>query len=202
MKCYVYRVARDFGFAPNPFNGYCTLATCKPRIRNVAIPGDWVIGTGSVQYDAVGMLIFAMEVTEKVTFNQYWEDVRFQCKKPVMNGSLKRAFGDNIYFRDDTGNWIQADSHHSLNDGIPNSKNIQKDTQSNFVLISSNFTYLGKNYEPIPEEILEKIRIVRNHRTITVVNDIAQIIDWLIQYEKGFIADPNQFNNFQRYNGN
>ena len=32
MKLYSYIVARDFGFAPNPFYGFCTLATCKPKI--------------------------------------------------------------------------------------------------------------------------------------------------------------------------
>src|SRR5712671_5339411 len=33
MRLYSYVVARDFGFAPNPFFGVCTLATCKPDIR-------------------------------------------------------------------------------------------------------------------------------------------------------------------------
>lgn len=44
LKLYSYVVARDFGFAPNPFHGYCTLATCKPDIRATASVGDWVIG--------------------------------------------------------------------------------------------------------------------------------------------------------------
>ena len=35
MKLFSYVVARDFAFAPNPFHGYCTLATCKPIIRRV-----------------------------------------------------------------------------------------------------------------------------------------------------------------------
>ncbi len=30
------RRRRDYGFAPNPFHGICTLATCKPVIRRVA----------------------------------------------------------------------------------------------------------------------------------------------------------------------
>lgn len=33
-KGYSYVVARDFGFAPNPFNGFLTLATCKPKSEN------------------------------------------------------------------------------------------------------------------------------------------------------------------------
>jgi hypothetical protein len=46
---YVYVVDRDFGFAPNPFYGVLTLATCKPRIRSVASMGDWVIGVGGAR---------------------------------------------------------------------------------------------------------------------------------------------------------
>ena len=40
---YLYVVDRDFGFAPNPFHGVCTLATCKPKIRKFAKVGDWII---------------------------------------------------------------------------------------------------------------------------------------------------------------
>ena len=32
-RVYMYVVDRDFGFAPNPFHGVRTLATCKPPIR-------------------------------------------------------------------------------------------------------------------------------------------------------------------------
>ena len=43
---FVYVIARDFGFAPNPFHGVCTLATCKPGIRRSAKVGDWILGVG------------------------------------------------------------------------------------------------------------------------------------------------------------
>ena len=36
---------RDYGFAPNPYFGYCTLATCKPVIRRCAGVGDWIAWT-------------------------------------------------------------------------------------------------------------------------------------------------------------
>ena len=42
-----YVVRYDSGFAPNPFHGFCTLATCKPGIRAHANVGDWVVGTAS-----------------------------------------------------------------------------------------------------------------------------------------------------------
>src|SRR5262245_31415483 len=45
VRLYSYVVARDYGFAPNPFYGFCTLATCKPDIRRTADIGDWIVGT-------------------------------------------------------------------------------------------------------------------------------------------------------------
>jgi hypothetical protein len=94
-----YVVARDYGFAPNPFFGACTLATCKPNIRRAAKVDDWIVGTGSAVNNKVGMIVYAMRVTEIITFNQYWNDPRFQRKKPKLNGSKKQAFGDNILNR-------------------------------------------------------------------------------------------------------
>lgn len=44
MNYFSYVVARDYGFAPNPFGGICTLATCKQRIRNNANVNDWIFG--------------------------------------------------------------------------------------------------------------------------------------------------------------
>ena len=116
MKLYSYVVARDFGFAPNPFYQFCTLGTCKPKIRRHAEVGDWVVGTGSKTCSREGHLVFVMQVTEIMSFNGYWLDPRFNQKKPNLRGSKKQAFGDNIYHRGsgDLGEWWQElDSHHS-----------------------------------------------------------------------------------------
>lgn len=51
MRLFSYVVRFDSGFAPNPFYGYCTLATCKPPIRRTALVGDWIIGTGSASQE-------------------------------------------------------------------------------------------------------------------------------------------------------
>ena len=150
MKIFSYVVARDYGFAPNPFHGWCTLATCKPRIRAAAAVGDWVIGTGAKgKYNLVGHLIFAMHVEERQDFDAYWNDPRFSVKRPVLNGSLKQIYGDNIYHREH-GRWVQEDSHHSYARGRPNPHNIARDTSVNRVLISNRFVYFGDNTPEIP----------------------------------------------------
>jgi hypothetical protein len=153
MRLLTYVVARDFGFAPNPFYGYCTLATCKPQIRASASVGDWVVGTGAkVKYNLAGYLIYAMKVDEIMDFDSYWKDERFLCKRPVMNGSIKQLYGDNIYHLHND-RWIQLDSHHSLENGQPNTNNINYDTRVNRVLISRKFIYYGSTALQIPEDL-------------------------------------------------
>ena len=80
MRLLSYVVAHDYGFAPNPFYGMCTLATCKPRIRRAAAIGDWIVGTGSKENGRQGYLVYVMQVTKALTFNHYWTDSQFRRK--------------------------------------------------------------------------------------------------------------------------
>jgi hypothetical protein len=118
INYYSYKLDHDYGLAPNPFGEYCSLAVCKSSIRknkNLSV-GDWIIGTGSKALGFEHYLIYAMQVTEILTFDEYWEDERFQYKKPVLNGSLIQMYGDNFYHTDkNTGEWIQDQSAHSVN---------------------------------------------------------------------------------------
>lgn len=151
-KLHSYVVARDYGFAPNPFYGFCTLATCKPDMRKGVAIGDWIIGTGSKSKTRDGRLVYAMRVSEILSFEQYWGDPRFRQKRPNWHGSLKQAFGDNIYYRHSKpGQWRQMDSHHSLINGGQNEANIDRDTKANKVLISDDFVYWGGDGPEIPE---------------------------------------------------
>ena len=143
MRLFSYVIARDYGFAPNPFHGICTLATCKPRIRQAAAIGDWVVGTGSKKRNRQGFIVYVMHVTEVMTFNEYWADLRFRRKRSNLRGSVKQAFGDNIYFKDDHNQWHQLDSHHSYQSGVPNLYNIQRDTQNDRVLVGAEYAYWG-----------------------------------------------------------
>lgn len=202
MFLFSYVVARDYGFAPNPFNGVCTLATCKPAIRKSAVIGDWIIGTGPTKrFNIPNRLIFAMKVTEKVTFNQYWHDLRFQMKKPHMNGGLKQAFGDNIYFQHDNGEWHQENSHHSYEGGKINFNNLRKDTSSPNVLISSHFYYFGKEHTALPEKF-HQMCVGRGHKKNHEESLVRSFLEWLqASFVPGFKANPIQFTSFERYDG-
>lgn len=203
MRFYSYVVRRDYGFAPNPFDGVCTLATCKPKIRKAALIEDWIIGTGSKKYGRNLDLIFAMQVSEKLTFNSYWNDSRFQCKKPVMNGSLKQMYGDNIYYYDGV-EWHQADSHHSYDGGITNFHNLTRDTSVDAVLLSERFYYFGMNSIPVPKEIAEDIiKKGPGHKIIPNDAGMALIAFLNGRYHQAYHGDPELFRSigFDRYDG-
>ena len=115
---------------PIPFYRYCTLATCKPKIRDTANIGDWIVGCGSAAKikNQGGKLVHAMKVTEILSIDEYSKDERFFCKKPNLRGSRKQARGDNIYYK--SGNeWKQRNSFHSQKDGSPNKDHINRDTK-------------------------------------------------------------------------
>ena len=197
MKLYSYVVARDFGFAPNPFYQFCTLGTCKPEIRKRAEIGDWIVGTGSKTHGRQGHIVFVMQVTEAMSFNDYWSDSRFQQKKPNLRGSKKQAFGDNIYYRDAvTCEWNQLDSHHSYPDGTPNIKNIDNDTKTDRVLISEDYIYWGGEGPQIPELFRDfcghdLCKVGMGHKCKFPDNMVADFVDWIRSSEdQGYSGTP------------
>jgi len=158
-RIHSYVVRYDSGFAPNPFYGYCTLATCKPSIRRSAAVGDWVVGSGSNDRTVRrgGHLVYAMRVTDALTFDQYGVDPRFGLKKPFRHGSRKQSCGDNIYFRDGPqAPWQQRDSFHSLPDGSLNADHVRRDTGVDRVLISDEFVYFGGEGPAFPRDLKDR----------------------------------------------
>ncbi len=189
MRMYLYVVARDYGFAPNPFFGVCTLATCKPGIRKGASIGDYVIGTGRVPNR--WRMVYWMRVEEATTYDEYWVDMRYRRKRPCFCGSLKQAYGDNIYRRQvPSGEWLQAASHHSFPDGKPNPVNVVHDTQVSRVLIGREFGYWGGTGPEIPED-LRGMCAVRGYRCNFAESKKARFLDWILtQDHHGCVGSP------------
>ena len=207
-RVYMYVVDRDFGFAPNPFHGSCTLATCMPRIRAKAQVNDWVVGVGGGRLKATGRCVYGMRVTDTLSFDQYWSHEAYFDKRPVRNGSSVMMVGDNIYHRDQaTDPWQQLDSHHSNPDGTLNPINLKKDTGVNRVLISRNYFYFGSSAPLVPAELLETLGY-KNRRSHRVFEELqcASLIKWLtVDYKAArncLAGDPFDFEqSSRRYSG-
>ncbi|WP_161634121.1 Nmad2 family putative nucleotide modification protein [Pseudomonas canadensis] len=194
-RIYSYKLSRDYGFAPNPFHGVCTLATCKPQIRRGAQVGDLIIGCGSAELNMQGKIIFAMRISEKMTFQQYWNDPRFSLKKVNFYTSRSAAYGDNIYHIENN-QWIQEDSHHSLDDGMVHAENLARDTGSDNVLIGTDFVYWGANAPIMPPNLrnLDGDDLVPNGRNYrSVFSDSARnsVTEWFINLpQRGNLGRP------------
>lgn len=198
QSLYSYVVRYDSGFAPNPFGGYCTLATCKPGIRKTAQLGDWLLGTGSSDRKVKrgGHVVYAMQVEETLSTEAYWYDERFQRKKPVIPGSWKTACGDNIYEPLENGNWHQLNSYHSEDDGSPKMPHIQRDTAVQRILVSQRYVYFGAEGPILPHAFLDGgehdlLRSKRGYSRIQEIDTINEFERWFSSLEKvGFQGVP------------
>lgn len=201
MHCFRYRMDHDFGFAPNPFWGTLTLATCKAQIRNnrnLAV-GDWIVGLGSKKMENEGRVIYAACVDEIIPFDQYWEDPRFQVKKANINGSLVQMYGDNVYHTVD-GQVIQEHCAHSIDENNPNEGHLNSDVSGKNVLLCRLFYYFGDMAPQLPAE-LSFIADTGNPRATRYTDlDDAQITDfitWLEEnYAQGIHGDPCNWKEF------
>lgn len=206
MTIYSYVIEHDFGLAPNPFGKYCTLAVCKPKIRSSSKLqiGDWIVGTGSRAIEeetgqkVMGKLIYAMEVSERIPFDKYWHDPRFQYKKPIMNGPLVTMFGDNFYHKDDSGNWVQEDSAHSHIDSSTNKEHLNRDISGENVLISERFFYFGNNAKELPDYLTEVCHTGIGEKKVKA--DIAEkLLEWLLSnFDNGLHGDPISWQRFDQ----
>jgi hypothetical protein len=200
VRLFSYIVARDFGFAPNPFHGVLTLATCKPKIRAAAAIGDLVVGTGSRRVGLDGHIVFAMKVSDVVGYDEYWADPRYQLKRPNLRGSLKYKFGDNIYHRSAAGQWTQSDSHHSLPNGVENPKNVARDTETPKVLIAREFIYWGASAPRIPRRLRDYYGVDlcaqrQGHLSAKFSEQfVRDVVTWLKGFGVcGLVGEPREF---------
>lgn len=203
MNCFRYKMDHDYGFAPNPFHGVMSLATCKgTQVRNNSHlqVGDWVVGLGSVAMGNLGRIIYVMQVEEKITFDQYWEDPRFQIKKPIINGTLVQMYGDNAYHTV-KNIVIQEPCAHSLDDGSVNEEHLRRDSEGKYVLLSKHFYYFGDRCPLIPEEFSYINNDSRGTKFLDLHNEDAKInafVNWLDDtYGVGIHGDPC---NWKEYN--
>ena len=160
-RLFSYKLTHDTGFAPNPFWGLLTLATCKPRIRLSKGTGDWIAGftSKSLCGDPVGKerLVYLMEVTDKLSFRDYFNSPLYKKKIPDMTKSEGIFLaGDNIY-RPLKKAVTPFNTFEQLENPNHGEDNKQRDLSGKFVLSSSNFFYFGREALEIPPNIRPNI---------------------------------------------
>lgn len=186
VRVYSYIVRHDTGFAPNPFHGICSLACCKSAIRATAKPGDVIVGLSA---RAVGV-VYAMQVDQVVSFEEYWTRPEFRCKRPSAEG-IEQSVGDNIYEPSGHG-YRQVLSRHSNPDGSEHLGNKQQDLRSPRVLIGRNFSYFGRRPARLPTT-LAFLRVGRGHRCNFSGAEVRHVGTWFAGLPKGLIDQPAEW---------
>ena len=178
MQIYSYVITHDAGFAPNPFGGFLTLATCKPQIRKCAQIGDFIIGTGSSRTVGNHRLVYAAQVTDVISLEDYGGSPKFGVKRPSMRREWWRKHGDNIYVKVG-GEWIQRRNvHHAA-------PNMDHDLSGANVLICRQFWYFGGAALEIPTELHEIIKRGPGHKRINDEFIVQRVVDWLGTLPRG-----------------
>lgn len=128
-----------------------------------------------------------MQITEDMSFNEYWHDARFAQKQPAMEEREERRCGDNIYYRPErSDDWTQLHSHHSNHDGSQNWRHFDG------VLISDEFVYWdgqGPKLPPFCEVSL--CHQGRGYKKNFPDEAVQAFIEWIgHQGEAGFCGKP------------
>lgn len=183
MKLISYVITHDYGFAPNPYFEYLTLATCKPKIRTFAKVGDVIIGSGSSKGIGVNKIVFVGIISEIIKMNDYFIDKRFENKKPN-NLSSETLRGDNIYYKENDV-WKQLpQKFHDLND-------LAHDTSSENVLICDKYWFFGENAPLIPPHLMCIIKKGPAHKYTDNEFIVSGFMEWINHYPIGLLGKPS-----------
>jgi hypothetical protein len=146
--------------------------------------GDWIIGTSPISQG--NKLVYAMQVSESIPFEKYYSDVRFEKKKPVVHGSWRERCGDNMYYKDQEGKWMQHRSIHHRGSEI-----IKKDLKHPNVFIAENFHYFGKNEIAFPVEFQELIWKRQGCKCSHNPEVVENFLKWLkTSFNTGILGNP------------
>jgi hypothetical protein len=169
MRLFSYKLTHDTGFAPNPFWGVLTLATCKPQFRLKKKEGDWIAGFTSRELcgHPVGMerLVYLMQVHRKLRIADYFHDPEFASKIPNQKSQrgIDRA-GDNIYrpkraHARAPSDFFQLpnDHHHDKADRCSVGDSQRHDLSGEYVLTAQQFVYFGSSALKIPSNVRPEV---------------------------------------------
>lgn len=202
-RLYSYKMARDTGFAPNPYFGVLTLATCKENLRRIIQPDNWIAGWTSKSLKKYSTdigkerLVYLAKVSKKLTYAEYWE--HYKEKRPVLtNPDDKAYYGDNIYEPATGGvpNPQQPDTfilHPNSSNKTEEKK--AKDLSGEYVLVCEEFYYFGaKESLEIPAEIRPRIPQAQT-RYGEITEDANRFIDYVRKNAGKFVKTNNIISN-------
>jgi len=175
---YSYCLRVDDGAAPNPFWGVCTLVICKPAIRRVARPGDWVVGLGSAASpigDLSGQVVYAMRVSESMPLDEYdsYCQEHLRAKVPRWDSrEFKKRVGDCIYD-------FSSGAVPKVRRSVHNEHNRDVDLRGKNALLSDHFFYFGNHPRLLPERLSPIVHQTQGHKSRANAEYADAFVAWL-----------------------
>jgi hypothetical protein len=170
VRVWTYVIVNDAGVAPNSESPAATLAICKPRIRKGAVPRDMVLAfSGRRLSPEPHSVCWAGIIGEVLDFASYWNDKRFQGKKPSRSKTP-----DNIYRPTPSGVVQVKNPSHTA-------ENQDSDLGGRHVLVFRRYWYFGASAPVLPYAYgLRMVGGRRGHR-LRDIGEAASVrlIEWL-----------------------
>lgn len=155
MRAFIYVIASDRGTAPCFGDGWATLALCKPAIRRGAKPGDLIIAFNGRDLGEPHRVRWAGVVKEKLGFDRYWHDRRFENRPDNIYRPARGEF-------EHVGGTLHAGEEHR-----------GRDLGGWYVLVFERWWHF-RNDDPLAPEALWMTKGRRGHKVIDGVS-----ADWL-----------------------
>lgn len=164
---FAYVMTNDDGSAPNPFHDVCTLALCMPMTRGAAQPGDYVVGLAGKRLRAGGdwRIIYAMQVSEAMTFEEYRLDPRFRDKDDNVGQAVKGT--NRVLIGEKFAYWGRE-----------------------VKLLPGDLRFLREPFEPRTPGGRPR---PRGHRRFTDRVQVEEFRKWFARQEKGQRGDPTDW---------
>jgi hypothetical protein len=125
-----------------------------------------------------------MRVSEILDSDAYYQDKRFSAKKASARSWRKRC-GDNIYFRNHVGEWVQAVAFYHT---TPES--IEQDIRYHRVFVSDHFFYFGERAPAMPRQYRSLIQ-TRHGCSYHQGKLVEAFVAWLEEaYRPGMRGEP------------
>jgi len=191
---FLYTMVWDTGFAPHVSHGWMSLGCCAGPVRERANPGTIVIGVSGKGMKGVErwyVPIFIMKVDERITFDAYFNDSRFQGR------------ADNIYKKEEE-KYSQDRSKVEDKRYIHEHMDADDPTKSEYVLLSRNFIYFGDLWKrddalrPRFRHLCERITFTYTaggnyKKESTVKSIVRETLSFLVsKYPGGKLGSPNE----------
>jgi len=156
-----YVLRHDTGMAPCIDNNLLTLATCKPKVRASAKPGDWVVGFRPCP-SPHGLVVWAGRVALSIGVGDYERQYRGRS--------------DAVYREKPGGGYrrLRPDYH-------PDEKEFLRDISSPVLIFDTDTTwYFGKKPERLPDGLMHLAGSGRGHLVKDVKEgDATALQSWL-----------------------